>query len=183
MPPRRGWTSDQFTEHTCNYCRSKSLKTTNTIRKKNHLKKCKPFEDSIRGLLDNKNCTILRQIPADLLGEVAEKSGRKSDLHFLLPDIFPVTSRSVLSNTTYNGSQSTSDVPVLDRSTSEVLRDMHNPAFRLFSDHHDAPFDSRVDASPRRNYNDTGISTELDIPVLNLDAWRDTSFSVHEDRR
>ncbi|KAG9511549.1 hypothetical protein KCV07_g10098, partial [Aureobasidium melanogenum] len=59
---------------------------------------------------------------------------------------------------------------------------MHNPAFRLFSDHHDAPSESRVDASPRRNYNDTGISTELDIPVLNLDAWRDTSFSVHEYR-
>jgi hypothetical protein len=181
MPPPKGWVSRQFTSYICDYCRSKSLKTTNTERKKRHLSRCIPFAERVQSFMDEEDCVTLRQIPADLLEEVANKSRRIRDLQHLLPELFPVLSDPVPFEAMHNRSQPTEDIPVLNRSVSR-LSGSECPSSERFSDN-DLRFDSRVDATQTWNHNDTGISTVLDIPVLNQDPWCDTSLSPRGARR
>lgn len=182
MPPPKGWVSRQFTSYICDHCRSKSLKTTNTGRKKKHLLKCIPFARRVQSFMDEEDCVTLRQIPADLLEEVANKSRRIQDLQHLLPELFPVLSDSVPLEAMYNRSQPAEDIPVFDRSTSR-LSGNDSPSSERLSDNNIIRFDSRVDAPQTWNHNDTGISTVLDIPVLNQDPWCDTSLSPRGARR
>lgn len=182
MPPPKGWVSRQFTSYICDYCRSKSLKTTNTGRKKKHLLKCVSFAKRVQSFLDEENCVMLRQIPADLLEEVANKSRRERDLQHLLPELFPVLSDPVPFEAMYNVSQPTEDIPVLNRSASRLLGN-DSPSSERLSDENIVRFDSRLHAPQTWNLNDTGISTLLDIPVLNQDPWCDTSLSPHGVQR
>jgi hypothetical protein len=182
MPPPKGWISRQFTSYICDHCRSKSLKTTNTGRKKKHLAKCIPFAKRVQSFMDEEDCVTLRQIPADLLEEIANKSRRIGDLQHLLPELFPVLSDSVPFEAMYNRSQLTEDIPVLNRSAYR-LSGNDSPSSERLSDNNIVRFDPRPDVPQTWNYNNTGISTVLDIPVLNKDPWCDTSLSPRGARR
>jgi len=182
MPPPRGWISRQFTSFMCDHCRSKFLKTTNTERKKKHLVKCTPFAQHVRGLLDDENRVILRQIPADLSKEVAKKLRRMRDLQRLLPEGFPLSSDSISFDAIHNRCQSTEDIPALDRSASGPT-DIHSPSSGRLSDNDDIRFGLRVDAPRTWNHSITGVSTELEVPVLNQDPWCETGSSPRNARR
>jgi hypothetical protein len=182
MAPPKGWVSRQFTSYICDHCRSKSLKTTNTGRKRKHLLECVPFAKRVQSFMDEEDCVTLRQIPADLLEEVANKSRRIRDLQHLLPELFTVPSKSVPFEAMYNRSQLIEDTLVLNRSASR-LSGNDSPSSERLSDNNIVRSDSRLDALQTWNHNDTAISTVLDIPVFNQDPWCDTSLSPRGARR